>query len=512
MASPSAYDAIIIGANPDGLAAALRLAERGRSVLLIDEREAPGSIFTTEEFYPGFRADLWPRGRGWFHPGLAARLDPLLETYHPGGISILSNASPPFTLPVDPIAASEALQPFSERDASRYPPFVERMDRFRALLRKLYENALPEMGGASLSELMGTLTLLTDLRRLGSRGFEELLRTIPIGANDLLNEWFTFEPLKVALALPGIISLKQGVRSMGTAFGMLHHNLAPETQIMGGLAMIIKVLMTEAVKAGVEVRPGVQIDEIIVKDDSVRGIVLAEGEKIAAPVVLSAEDPERSLLHYLQPEALPPEFREQVRHIRSEGVIALAHAALNGLPNFTGLDESALGGPVIIAETLMDLERAYDAAKYGRTSAQPVLEIRFPSVWDSSMVETPGSHVMTVLVQYVPYLLRNGRWDEDARKRLLEQVIRILSDCAPDLPDKIIHARILTPLDLEQRFHLTGGHPFGGDMALDQILMLRPLLGYADGSTPVKGLYLCGPGVYPGGGHPGASGWLMGNV
>jgi phytoene dehydrogenase-like protein len=275
---------------------------------------------------------------------------------------------------------------------------------------------------------------------------------------------------------------------------------------MGALTV---AMAASAKQAGTEIRTGAEVVQILVKNGAVTGVLLKSGEEVQAKRVVSGADPRRTLLGLLDPVHLPPSFVVKMQHYRSQGVAAKLNLALDALPAFTALKNSsdrnaALAGRIHIGPDIDYLERAFDDSKYGEFSRTPYLDISIPSILDSSLAPA-GKHVMSIYMQFAPYRLKQGDWSR-RRDDLADTIIKTLAYYAPDLPGKILARQIFTPKDLEETYGLTGGHPFHGELALDQIFTMRPLLGWARYRMPVKGLYLCSNGTHPGNGITGASG------
>jgi len=276
--------------------------------------------------------------------------------------------------------------------------------------------------------------------------------------------------------------------------------------VRGGMGQLSAALASAARKHGAEIRTDAEVGRIILKDGSAAGVALKNGEEISARLVISNADPRRTFFDLVGAPNLGPQFVRRVRNIRYRGSTAKVNLALNGLPRFTGAppDEAHLSGHLMICPSLEYLERAYDEAKYGKFSQQPYLDVVIPTVLDSSLAP-PGKHVMSVTMQYAPYKLRDGNWDEQ-REKLGDKIIGALSEYAPNLKDLILHRQVLTPLDWERDYGLTEGCIFHGQMGLDQLLFMRPAPGYGQYRTPIENLYLCGAGTHPGGGVTGAPG------
>jgi len=342
-----------------------------------------------------------------------------------------------------------------------------------------------------------------------------LLRWGPMAVADFVAEFFETDLLRAAVAARGIFGASMGPWSAGsTALLLLRaasdpHPVGNSAYPRGGMGALTAAMAASAKQAGAEIRTAAEVEQILVKNGAVTGVHLTGGEEINAKCVVSGADPRRTLLSLLDPVHLPPSFVVKMQHYRSQGVAAKLNLALDALPNFTALKNSsdaktALAGRIHIGPGIDYLEHAFDDSKYGEFSRAPYLDISIPSILDSSLAPA-GKHVMSIYMQFAPYRLKQGDWSQQ-RDALADTIVKTLSAYAPDLPGKILARNILTPKDLEETYGLTGGHPFHGEVALDQIFTMRPLLGWARYRMPVKGLYLCGAGTHPGNGVTGASG------
>jgi phytoene dehydrogenase-like protein len=267
-------------------------------------------------------------------------------------------------------------------------------------------------------------------------------------------------------------------------------------------------MTSAAQQAGAEIRTGVEVIEVRVKNGVAGGVLLSSGEEISARAVISNADPKRTLLKLVDPTHLSPDFVMKLQHYRMPGTVAKVNLALSGLPRFTALDgenhDHALGGRIHIGPEIDYLERAFDESKYGNFSKQPYLEVTIPSLTDPALAPE-GKHVMSIYMQYAPYKLRDSGWEKQ-RVALGDTVVKTLAQYAPNLPAQILTHQIITPQDLEETYGLTGGHIFHGELALDQFFTMRPLLDWARYRTPIQNLYLCGSGTHPGAGLTGGSG------
>jgi phytoene dehydrogenase-like protein len=376
----------------------------------------------------------------------------------------------------------------------------------------------PALPPKTPGEFLEVLKLAARFRGLSARDIAALVKIFTISAAAFLDEWFESPELKVTLATDGVIGANGGPRSAGTAYVLMHHIMGGVGGrrgvwgfVRGGMGAVSNAIAASAKAAGAEIRTEAPVSRILVREGKAAGVVLESGEEIAAPIVASNCDPKVTFLKLVEAQHLPTEFLADIARFRTEGTSCKINLALNGLPDFTclpgGSDTS--GGPqhratMHICESIDYIERAWDDAKYGRPSAKPMLEMTVPSLYDPTLAPA-GKHVMGIFLQYAPYTLREGTWDT-RRDAFAESVYDVIEQYVPRFRSLIDHQQVLTPLDLERRFGITGGNIFHGEMSLDQMFALRPVAGWARYRTPIPGLYLCGAGAHPGGGVMGAPG------
>ncbi len=515
----SAFDAIVIGGGANGLVAASRLAGRGRRVLLVERAEAVGGEGRVREFAPGFGVAPLAWDHGWVPPKVARGLGLSTGDFTVPAVPYATVCGPGqvLSLPRDPARAAEAIRRHSARDAERWPRFLERVGALAGFLARLYQAPPPDVDARGLGEVTTGLRLGLAYRRLGRAAMTDLFRLLPMPVHDLADEWFESEPLRAAVAACGLQGIRQGPRSGGTSFVLLHHLVgAPAGALRGrpaprhGPGGLMDALETTARSRGVTIRAGVEVARIAVRDDAVAGIVLGSGEEIAAPVVVSTLDPASTLLDLVDPVWLDPEFLLAVRNIKFRGARSTVLYALDVLPQLPGVSDTSgtLAGVLSLTPTVDGLERAADAAKYGEISAAPHVEITVPSLrWPS--LAPPGRHVLVAHARFTPYrLAAPGAWDDATRSRLGETVTAAIARALPGFGDRVLHRLVLTPRDLESRYGVTEGAVSHGELTLDQILFMRPVPGWGRYRMPVAGLYLGGAGAHPGPGCFGGPGWL----
>jgi phytoene dehydrogenase-like protein len=502
------YDCVVIGGGHNGLVCAATLARGGRSVLVLEAANQVGGAALTREFAPGFRVSA---GAHLLHLMPAE----LLRELQLGSHGLEWAAQGMATTALVPGGARLSLTPegteqgLSAADAQSYRVYTARMRRFAAALVPMFSRVPPRLGTTGWADRLALLRLGWQIRRLGRRDMREL-RIGGMNVYDLLEENFDSEALKGALGFDAVLGANFGPRSPGTVLTLLYR-LAAESaagasglsQPKGGMGALCNALAKAATAAGATIRTGAPVASILVEGDRAAGVVLESGESIGAQNVISSADPKTTFLRLLGPRYLDTGFVRRVKHIRSHGLAAKLHLALKGAPSFSGVPEAGLRGRLLIAPSLQHIEHAYNHAKYGEFSAAPVMEITVPTVNDPTLAP-PGHHVLSAIVQYAPYALKEG-WDS-GRQRCTDTALDTLERYAPGLRNSIIGSELLTAADMEQEFRISGGHWHHGDLAFDQFLMVRPVPGAAQYRTPLEGLFLCGAGCHPGGGVMGIAG------
>jgi len=513
----SRYDAVVIGAGHNGLVTAAYLARAGLRTVVLEERESPGGALATARLGDCCIAPALAHTVGRLRTRVIHDLD--LERH---GLRLVQPGVRAFapqldgralTLWGDPGRTAQQLRPWSVRDADAYPAFDRRVRVLASFMAHLHAAIPPALRAPSASDARTGLGLARAFRRLGPKAGRELLRTLPMAVADFVGESFETDAVRAALAVRGIQYTAMGPWSAGTTAVMLSDSVgndrgAPGQSAfaLGGPGALAEALAAAARSFGAEIRIGNAVAAITTRGARVTGVALASAEEIEAPVVASSADPKRTLLSLVDPVALGPTLVWRAGNIRMGGTVAKVNLALDGVPSFpsTGGDHRRLEGRIVIAPGIDDLERAFDASKYGRVSDSPYLEATMPTLVDPSLAPE-GRHVMSVLVQYAPYRLRESTWDAE-REGLGDLVLKTLEGYAPGLSDRVVARQIITPLDLERDYGLTEGHPLHGEPGLDQFFAWRPLFGHASYRFALLGLYLCGAGAHPGGGVTGGPG------
>jgi phytoene dehydrogenase-like protein len=371
----------------------------------------------------------------------------------------------------------------------------------------------PDPLSSSPSDLRELFRLARRFQSMSAESRYRLVQLLTMSAADFLDQWFETDVLKATMSASGIIGTFQGVRSPGTAYVLLHHYMGEIDGafrswgfVKGGTGAISNAIAAAAREAGVEIRTKASVSRILTRNGRAIGVALDNGDEIEASIVSSSVDPRLTFTRFLEARELPSEFVEDVGRYKFRGSSGKVNLALDGLPNFSSLpgDGRHLRGAISISPSIEYMERAYDDAKYGRYSQQPYIDVVIPSLTDPS-VAPPGKHVMSCFVQYAPYHLNGTTWDEE-RERFGDTVVNTLAEHAPNLKSLIRHRQVITPLDLEREWGLSEGNIFQGELALEQLLFLRPVPGWAKYRTPIQNLYMCGSATHPGGGIMGAPG------
>jgi phytoene dehydrogenase-like protein len=513
------YDAIIIGGGHNGLVAAAYLARAGKKVLVLERRELVGGCAVTEEIWPGYRVSTGAYLSSLLLERIVrelelARFGYQVDAKDPAFFSVFPDGNH-FFMWQDRARTLAEIAKFSRRDAAVYPAYEDQLERIAQVVETLLLTTPPQFPPGGVLDFLDYLKIAGRLRGLKAKDLVALVKIFTQSAAEFLDEWFESEQVKVTLATDGVIGANGGPRSPGTAYILLHHSMGGVAGhrglwgfVRGGMGAVSEAIAASARAKGAEIRTGAPVRKVLVRGGRAYAVLLESGEEIAAGAIASNLDPKVTFLRLLEESELDADFVAAIRRFRIEGTSAKINLALSGLPEFRAFPGAP--GPhhratMHICPNIEYVERAWDDAKYGRPSERPLLELTIPTMYDPSLAP-PGRHIMGIFLQYAPYTLREGSWDE-LREPFGDRVIRLIEEYAPNMCSIIEHRQVLTPLDLERRFGITGGNIFHGEMSLDQMFVMRPVAGWARYRTPIQGLYLCGSGAHPGGGVMGAPGY-----
>ncbi|QDT84953.1 phytoene desaturase family protein [Gimesia chilikensis] len=524
------YDCVIIGAGHNGLVCAHQLARQGWKVLVLERRDLVGGACVTEELWPGFKVSTASYLVSLLLPEIEQEME--LARY---GYRVLPRNPSSFTpctdgrsllLGPDLKQNQEQIAQFSQRDAEQFPRYEAMLERIAECLEPALVQTPPDLLplpaswrsiglGKKLRDTKTAYHLHQSLKRLGET-IPEAIELLTGPALPILDRWFESDVLKSTLATDAIIGTFQPPSAPGTAYVLLHHVMGSAGgargvwgYVEGGMGALSQAMAASAQASGVEIRTGVSVDEILIQGQQTTGVRLSSGETIATRSVASNADAHVTFEKLIPAGTLPQNFSAAVSRIDYSSASMKINVAVSELPDFTCLPGHNEPGPqhrgtIHIGASCEEIERAYDDAKYGMPSQKPIIEMTIPTAVDNTLAPE-GQHILSLFVQYAPYQLKQGNWDE-IKEEFADRCLQRIAEFAPNVPASVLHRQILSPLDLERTFSLTGGNIFQGAMPAHQLYNLRPVPGWSDYRTPIKGLYLCGSAAHPGGGVMGACG------
>jgi phytoene dehydrogenase-like protein len=515
----SRYDAIVIGGGHNGLVAAAYLARAGLKVVVLERRHVLGGAAVTEEIFPGFRFSVASYVVSLLRPEIVRELAlpkhgleilPLDGTFTPLDGDYLWRVN-------DHGRTIRELRRWSPSDAEVYEEYSRLMAEMARFIKPILSMTPPDPGRVDPRHWLPVAQLARAFNDLPLEQRTTFIQLMTMSAVDFLDQWFETDPLKATIAASGVIGTFQGIRSPGTAYVLLHHYMGEIDGVArawgiprGGTGAVSEAIAGAARSLGAEIRTEAPVEQLLTRNGEVAGVVTSSGEEVLSRVTLSSLDPRQTFVRLTPPGLLDGPFLDEVERYRYRGSSGKVNLALDGLPDFTCLPGAGehLRGAISFSPSVDYMELAYDDAKAGRFSRRPFIDMIIPTLVDPSMAP-PGKHVMSCFVQYAPYRLADGdEWDDARREAFGNAVLDTIEERAPNIRELVLHAQVLTPKDIEERFGLSEGNIFQGELSLEQLFFNRPVPGWARYRTPLENLWMCGSATHPGGGIMGASGRL----
>jgi phytoene dehydrogenase-like protein len=504
------YDVIVVGGGHNGLICATYLAKSGRKVLVVEANQAVGGASATSEFSDQFSVSSCAHWLFQLNPDVASDMG-----LNKQGLEFAARDLNTIALAEDGnhlIIDGDKLEGagISDEDRSAFVDFNKQILKFSKLLSGAFNRRAPKLVEGNLTDRITLAKLGLGMKMLGKADMSDLMRLALINIYDVMEENFDNGLLKAAISLDSLLGSHMGPRSPNTVYGYLYRRMGDiygfngPAVVKGGMGAVGEAMAKAARASGVDIKVGTAVSKINIDIDQVTGVTLSGGQVVNAGLVVSNADPKTTFNKLVGLTNIETSIARRVKTVRMKGDAAKLHVALDSLPNFTGLSEEQMGQRLLIAPTMNYIEKAFNHSKYGEYSAAPAMDISIPTIHDTSLAPD-GKHVMSVIVQFAPYELEGG-WNDENKEAFKQLVIDRIADYAPDLKDKIVASELLTPADLEERFHIHGGHWHHGEISLDQILTMRPFPGASQYGTSVDGLFLCGAGTHPGGGVMGLAG------
>jgi phytoene dehydrogenase-like protein len=514
------YDAIVIGGGHNGLTAAAYLARAGLSTLVLERRDIVGGCCVTEEIAPGCRASTTSYIASMLLPRVVRDLDlgghglrmvpcdPAIQIAQPDGTTLQWWTDPERTV--------ENLKRISRKDAETWVTVDARLKKLARYLQPFFLEPPPDVHATGLTGLLEMLRVGKRFRSISGDEISGMISFMTGSLGEFLDRHYESDKVKNLILANNVYGKHGGPYQPGTAIGLLFHLLSGgehdlqgfSGHVIGGMGSITQAMAAAGRRLGADIRTSSPVARIDVREGRARGVVLEDGTEIAARTVVSNADPKRTFLGLVETSALPEEFRRAIEGIKMAGPCAKVNLVLSEEPRVHGMPKDATPAErsfFTLIPSLEFAERCYDRAKFGEFSEELWVDCVLSSAVDDTLAPK-GKHILTCFVQYVPYRLRQGTWDQN-RDLLGDRVVKIIGQYAPNVPASVVARQVLTPLDLERTYGLTEGNIFHGDLRLEQLFFMRPVPGWAQYRTPVRGLYLCGAGTHPGGGVTGAPGY-----
>ncbi len=513
------YDAIIIGAGHNGLVTAAYLAQKGYKVVVLERRDLIGGCCITEELWPGFKVSTAAYVNSLLRPEIIRDLE--LKKY---GFEMLPRSPSSFTpfpdgrylmMGPDKQMTHNEIAKFSKNDAEAYPKYEDMLTRVADFLEPMLTQTPPNPFSMRPGNLWNLAKLGKKFKGLGSTVANEAVEILTGAARPILDRWFESEQLKATIATDAVIGAYAPPSHPGTAYVLFHHVMGECNgvrgvwgYVRGGMGMISSSIAAAAQSRGTEIRTNAEVGKILVKDGSAYGVALRDGTEILGKRVVSGADAHVTFIKLMDANDLPDDFVAAIKRIDYSSATVKINVALDRPPNFKALPGDGVGpqhhGTMHICPDQDYIERAFDDAKYGRWSRDPMLECTMATALDQSLAP-PGKHILSMFVQYAPYHLKDTTWDVE-KDRFADRCFDILEEYAPGFKSSVLHRIVIPPPDMERLWGITGGNIMQGSMNLHSMFSFRPVGGYANYRTPVKGLYMCGAATHPGGGVMGACG------
>ncbi len=513
----SGTDVIIVGAGHNGLVSACYLARAGLKVLVLERNGYVGGAAVSRQLYPDFTYSNCSYVCSLLRPEIIRYLElpkhGLQIIPYEGGCTMMHDGGH-LAVYDNHDAFRREIARHSKRDAEAYGRYSRDVMRQCKFIKPLLMREPPDPTSFRPRDIQELLFLGRRFHAMGEKRMYDTLRFWTMSASDFLDEYFESEIVKAHFSGTSIIGTALGPRSPGSAYVLLHHYMGDIDDTVGawgfargGMGSISQALAASLEDSGGSIRVSAPVERVLVRNERAVGVRLADGEELFARTIVSNMDVKRTFLTCMDEKDLPGEFVRQVRNFKIRGSSGKLNIALDGLPTFPAIPKGSpcIRGDLHLTDTIDMVERAYDDWKAGRWSRAPYVDMLIPTQIDPTM--TPhGKHYMSVFVQYCPYKLAEGEWTPERRKAFGDTVIDAIAQQSPDFKQLILHAEVRTPWDIENEVGLTEGNIFQGELTLDQLLFNRPVPGYAQYRSPVRGLYLCGSSTHPGGGVMGAPG------